>query len=215
MTFINMTARISLGLFAAMTWFCVGETLAGGLSLHPAADGMGYLSQTSVFNLDASNVRLFAENSDQALESGGMASGKDMVSAEDFEEPFFTANKMHMYLGLGSLLSAGLAAVTAPDYEGLTPAQRSVAQQDKGFHHYAGITAAALGGAAIASGFMFHWDDVSLENGLLDPDNLHMLLGILGTAGYALAVSQAPGGSHSGAGAAGAAAMLVGIYLTW
>ena len=31
-----------------------------------------------------------------------------------FEEPMFTGDKMHMYLGLGSIAAAAIAGVTAP-----------------------------------------------------------------------------------------------------
>jgi len=135
----------------------------------------------------------------------------------NFEESYFTSNKMHMYLGLGSLVAAGLTGLTAPDGEGVVTNQSS----KNTAHAYLAETTLALAGAAIASGLYLHWDDVNVENGLMDPDNLHMILTILGAAGYAYAISKAPGviggssNGHSGAGIAGAAFMLTGIAFEW
>ncbi|HXH72638.1 MAG TPA: hypothetical protein VNI58_07495, partial [Mariprofundaceae bacterium] len=132
---------------------------------------------------------------------------------EPFHESAFTANKMHGYLGIASLTAALLAGVSAPDNDG------GVAGQPikKGFHHYAGLTAAALGGAAVVSGLLLHADDITPD--FLDPDTAHMILGILGTAAYVYAVSKGPkvtgkgAGAHAAAGMAGAAVMATAIYL--
>lgn len=139
---------------------------------------------------------------------------------DNFQESWFTGNKMHMYLGLGSLLAAGITGLTAPDSEGVVatvPPQSSTNTT----HYYAANAAAALGGAAIVSGLFFHLEDINLDSGLLDPDMLHMLLGIAGTAAYVYAISKAPkvlGGppaGHPAAGIAGAGLMFTGILLEW
>jgi len=144
----------------------------------------------------------------------------DVPDQATFEESYFTANKMHMYLGIGSLVAAGLAGMTAPDAE--NPAV--VAQQKRSTnttHYYLGTAAAALGGAAVVSGLMLHLDDIQMNNGVLDPDTLHMVLTMLGTAGYVYAVSKGPrviGGpsnGHAAAGMAGAALMATGIAFEW
>jgi len=142
----------------------------------------------------------------------------DVPKDNHFEESYFTANKMHMYLGLGSILAAGLTAVTAPDSG--DGAVRTTGQSSKNSaHYYLANTAAALGGAAVVSGLLLHFDDI--ETDVMDPDTLHMVLTILGTAGYAYAISKAPkvvGGpsnGHAAAGIAGAALMATGIYFEW
>lgn len=134
------------------------------------------------------------------------------ASAEEnpFRESWFTANKIHGYLGLSSLILAGVAAATAPDDD-----DGAAVQSNRGTHHNAATAAAALGAASATSGFILHWDDVNLENGILDRDNLHMLLGVLATAGFIAAVSQAPEESHAGLGMAGGVAMGIGIVLEW
>lgn len=141
----------------------------------------------------------------------GDASLTEPTVEEPFRESWITANKIHGYLGLASLILAGVTAATAPDDNEGGPATRT----NKGTHHNAATAAAALGAAAVTSGFLLHWDDVSLENGLFDRDNLHMLLGILATAGYIAAVSQAPQESHAAFGIAGGVAMGIGIVLEW
>ncbi len=129
---------------------------------------------------------------------------------ETWHAPWLTGNKLHQYLGIGSLLAAGLAAVTAPESE-----DGGSTNDSKGFHHYAGWTAAGLAGAAVGTGLVFHLDDIRLRDGFLDPDNLHALLGILATTAYFVAVTSAPDTSHAGMGIAGAAAMLISIKLAW
>jgi len=162
---------------------------------------------------DLKPTLLLAEN------ETGTASDATPAAADDSgkygSQPFITGNNLHLVLGLGSLASAMAAAATAPDTEGQTAAQVQQNRNKKGFHHYAAYTAAALGGAAVASGLINHWDDFNLSDGLLDPDNLHVLLGLIGTAGYVIAVSKAPGNGHPGYGIAGGAAMVTAIAMTW
>jgi len=130
---------------------------------------------------------------------------------ERWHAPWITGNKLHQYLGIGSLVAAGLAAFSAPgDDEG-----GSGDGEGGGFHHTAGWTAAILGGAAVGTGLVFHLDDIRLRDGFLDPDNLHALLGIMATAAYFAAVNKAPGSGHGSMGELGAVAMLVSIKLAW
>lgn len=124
------------------------------------------------------------------------------ANAVEFRESWMTTNKLHQYLGLGSLAFAGLAAI-APKQDGKSP------------HHYLGLSAAYVGGAALASGLTFHYRDLSLRNAWRDPDNLHALLAALGVAGYLLAVNAAPDSSHPTYGIAGFASMALAIKITW
>lgn len=112
-----------------------------------------------------------------------------------------TLNKVHKYLGYASMVSAVLT--------GLSPKTAG------GPHELFGTAAAAFGAAAVLSGFAFHYEDINLAGGFGDPDNLHMLLGILGTAGYAVAVSSGEDGGHGGPGTLGALSMAMAIKLTW
>jgi len=181
-------------LMSAATQAVAGDVTTGSLDLYPS-------------NYDINHM-LLAQN-----DTGTQPQSTSAVQQDPFEESAFTANKMHGYLGIASLTAALLAGVTAPDNEGVAAGQPI----KKGFHHYAGLTAAALGGAAVVSGLMLHADDLTPD--FLDPDTAHMILGILGTAAYAYAVSKGPkvtgkgAGGHAAAGMAGAALMATAIYL--
>jgi len=123
----------------------------------------------------------------------------------EFEEDWLTANKVHKYLGIGSLSMAILAAIAPkPPKDNL----------DDGMHKDLAEAAALLGGAAIATGLVFHYDDI-FNNGFSDPDNLHALYTTIGVLGYALAVNDAPDAQHVGYGALGALSMIIGIKYTW
>lgn len=122
-----------------------------------------------------------------------------------YHERWLTANKVHKYLGIGSISAAGLTLLASGEAEGT----------DGGTHGQLAKLAAGLGGAAVLTGLIFHWDDISLANGFSDPDNLHMLLTTLGTLGYAKAVDLAPDEGHSGYGSFGAASMALGIKMVW
>lgn len=157
--------------------------------------------------LDESNGVLLARNDNNDHPAGESTD-------TPFEEPLITPDKLHGYLGVASFLAAVVAGATAPDSE--NPALNGQ-PAPKGVHHYAGLTAAALGGAAVLSGFLLHSED--LEPDFMDPDTAHMLLGVLSTAAYAYAVSKGPKkygmgtGQHAAAGIAGAGMMAFALYL--
>jgi hypothetical protein len=144
------------------------------------------------------------------------ASSVPNVPDSAFTKPAITANNVHMYLGLASLAFGGLTAISAP--EGYDPDLLNTV------HYKAAKLSWQLGAAAIGTGLWTHWDDFHLEDGLLDRDNLHVILGTLGVIGYYLAVKSAvdeynnngyPSSDHSSAGVFGGAAMLTAITLTW
>lgn len=186
-------ASAALIVLGAAAEAVAGDTNTGAINLYPSF-------------YDSSLIQL-AQN-----DTGTRSDAQSNVE-EPFEESAFTANKMHGYLGIASLTAALLAGVSAPDNEGAVAGQPI----KKGFHHYAGLTAAALGGAAVVSGLLLHADDITPD--FLDPDTAHMILGILGTAAYVYAVSKGPtmtgkgAGGHAAAGMAGAALMATAIYL--
>lgn len=182
----------------------------------PLAVGAGATGALLAPGLDSGRdwPRLAQTESGEGTEAeGGEGAERMHLTTEPEEkpwrEPFFTRNKLHKYLGLGSMACAIAAAVSAPESEG------GPVSDEKGFHHYAAKTAAGLGGAAIGTGLVFHWKDFSFRDGLLDPDILHMLLGTLGTAGYVIAVNSAPDAGHASAGMIGGAAMLLSIKIAW
>lgn len=131
-------------------------------------------------------------------------------ASEPYQDRMITANKLHKYLGIGSIIAAGLTMI-APK-----PEVNANGEVDNGGAHEAlADTAAGLGVGAIATGLAFHWDDITLSNSFKDPDNLHITLTTLGTLGYLAAVSEAPDSGHAGFGAGGAIAMAIGIKMVW
>ncbi|MBI3771832.1 MAG: hypothetical protein HY272_03930 [Gammaproteobacteria bacterium] len=137
-------------------------------------------------------------NEDEATEHAGVNTA---VTKPKFKEHLVTASKIHKYLGIGSL---GLAGLTL-----LAP------KEEDGAHEYLAKGAAALGVGAVITGLVFHWDDIELNQGFDNPDNLHALLTTLGTLGFLGAVSEAPASGHAGLGAGGAISMAIGIKMTW
>lgn len=117
----------------------------------------------------------------------------------DQELPWYSKNRMHKYLGLGSM-GLALATLAAP-------------KEEDGAHEKLATAAAVLGGAAVANGIYAHWDD--MEFTWDDPDTRHALLGALGTLGYILAVAKGGEGGHAAMGGLGAIAMGYAIKISW
>jgi hypothetical protein len=148
---------------------------------------------------------LLAGNEDQTL----AGEGSETEAPGSGDAPV-SGRKVHKYLGLGTLALFGLTALTAPD-----GGRNNTSRQNTGTHHQLGIATAAMAASTVASGLLVHWDDFHFEDGYADPDNLHVMLAGAGTLAMLYAVSVAPAHSHSGAGIAGGAAMVVAVKLTW
>ena len=145
------------------------------------------------------------------VSTGGDSDAMSEDKPEPYKERWLTANKIHKYLGLGSIAAAGMTLLTV----GAADEGENGGKADGGIHETFARTATGLGIGAVVTGLLFHWDDITLGNGFSDPDNLHMLLTTLGTLGYAEAVNRAPGDGHSGYGSAGALSMALGIKMVW
>lgn len=113
--------------------------------------------------------------------------------------PWYGANNVHKYLGLGSIALAGLTL--------LSP------KEENGPHEYFARGAAALGVAAVATGLYAHWDDIDAH--WSNPDTQHAVLGTLGALGILAAVAKGGKGDHAAYGGVGAVSMVVAIKLTW
>lgn len=137
--------------------------------------------------------------------------------AAEVEPPMFSSSNIHKYLGLGTLALA-VATAIAPkpaEVKGREPTPAEKDEQDSSTHAMLGKAAAAMAAATVTTGLLAHWDDFHLEDGLLDPDNLHAMLGTAGALAILYAVSQAPDAQHAGTGVAGGVAMGIAIKLTW
>ncbi|MAR89592.1 MAG: hypothetical protein SV765_14735 [Pseudomonadota bacterium] len=120
---------------------------------------------------------------------------------EQYQPHWLTGSKAHQYLGLGALALVALAAVSP--------------KEEDSAHEYFAVSATALAAGAATTGFIYHWDDFHFEDGFTDPDNLHMMLGLLGTLAMVAAVSEAPEAGHAGPGILGGVAMGTAIKITW
>jgi hypothetical protein len=166
-----------------------------------AMDGGGLVSgpwQSTSFQNTRSGL-LLAQVGTPDAGSGKPRSRPAAEGTQAEEAPWYGRNNMHKYLGLGSLALAGLS-VLAPKEKG-------------GAHEQLANGAAALGGAAIATGFYAHGDDIDYT--WSDPDTRHAVYGILGTLGYLIAVSRGGEGGHAAAGALGAVSMVAAIKIIW
>jgi hypothetical protein len=199
--------------------------LAAGLCL-AALTTTGYAAESSL-DLSLPSSRYFAQDSKSFMLAANdtevikaKSNSAPVTPAAEFEPPLITGSNVHKYLGLGTIVLAGLTMVTNPG-EGCEHNCAANAPRDtNGIHGQLGKATAAMAVATVASGLMAHWDDFSLEDGWSDPDNLHVLLGITGAALMAYAVeksaSQSTGTvSHAGMAEVGAIGMLLAIKLTW
>lgn len=135
-----------------------------------------------------------------------MSSSTTLQSEEPFKTPWFTGNKAHQYLGLSSLALGALAAIVPkPDED----------DYESSLHHQLALGATYLGGAAVGTGLVFHYKDLSMKKMFRNPDNLHALLAVIGTAGFLLAVNAAPDESHATPGIIGIVGMASAIKITW
>ncbi len=130
------------------------------------------------------------------------------------KDPLFSTDKLHEYLGLGTIILAAATAITAP--EGCEGNCTNNQPMTSGTHQNLGRATRAMALSALATGLLFHWDDMHLfEDGIKDPDTQHWLLAGGGALLLANAVSKAPASSHSTQAELGALMMLVGIKITW
>lgn len=173
-------------------------------------------AQTYVQNAGA--FMLAANETEVLVKKRGDAPPK--AATPDYEPPLISGSNAHKYLGLGTIVLAGLTAITASEgCEGIScPA--NAPRDVTGTHAKLAYATTAFAAATIATGLLSHWDDFSLEDGWSDPDNLHVLLGVTGAALMAYAVQQSAiqttgKVSHAGMAELGALGMLVAIKLTW
>ncbi len=187
--------------------------LAGATVTHADESNQAMLYTDLNFNVELLESDILL--ADNRVPSG--ATTVPNIPDSAFKKPAFTENDLHMYLGLASMALGVLTAVSADGAEGDQDLLNTV-------HYKASKGAWQLGAAAVGTGLWAHWDDFHLEDGLLDRDNLHVILGTLGVIGYYLAVKDAvdeynslgfPSEDHSNAGMFGGAAMLTAIVITW
>jgi len=197
--FVRLSLAAAIGLFLATP--AIAQENGVSLGLHEWDLGI---------DLSSSDIILAA--------NGGASTYRTAVPNipdSAFEKPAVTENNLHMYLGLASLAMGGVAAMTVP---------KDQTDLLNTFHYKAAKASWQLGAMAVGTGLYSHWNDFFIADGLLDRDNLHALLGLLGTLGYYLAVQSAVSDynnkgavtkDHASSGMLGGGAMTIAIALTW
>ena len=213
--FRNIAASVCMAVLSGMAYADTGVTYAdnGALNLSLPANGNFYTGnfQPKEFQPEKFKSAKFQPYLLAANEGGTIQEPAPLTPAHpaEFQTPWLTGNKLHQYLGLGTLALVGLTAISAPDNEGNTTPPTT------GTHQSLGRATAAMAAATVVSGLVMHWDDIYWEDSFFDPDKMHARLGALGALAMLYAVSIAPNSGHSSAGIAGGIAMGVAIKLTW
>jgi hypothetical protein len=217
--FRNIVASIWL---ATLSGIVYADDTAANLALPTAASfyTRNLLSLNSrSFN---SPAYLLAANEGDAIQ--GQAGVTPIPPAAEFQPPLMSGRKAHQYLGLGTVVLAGLTALAAPgkgcEHNNCPPASQQPPRQTSGTAHTRLARATAtMAVATVVTGLLYHWDDFHLEDGLTDPDNLHVMVAGTGALLMLYAVNKSAKSavptSHAATAELGAAAMVVAIKLTW
>lgn len=175
-------------------------------------------------NQQAGSPYLLAQNDTATGTVPSAPAAAAAVSAKpaEFKEPIFTLNKTHKFLGISTIAAAAATMLTAPGESCETncpPPSQQPPRNRTGTHAKLARATVALATATIVTGILAHWDDIHLDNGITDPDNLHALLGITGAFLMEKAVNKSAGSavpvSHAGEAELGALLMVVGIKMVW
>jgi hypothetical protein len=143
-----------------------------------------------------------------------------VTPAKEFNPPWMSGRKAHLYLGLGTVAFAGLTMLAAPDDGCESNCGAQPPRQTSGTTHTRLARAtAAMAVATVVTGLLYHWDDIHWEDPFTDPDKMHARLAAAGALLMLYAVNKSANSdvpvSHSGTAELGALAMLVAIKLTW
>jgi peptidoglycan/LPS O-acetylase OafA/YrhL len=151
----------------------------------------------------------------------GQAGGAFATPATEFHPPWISGRKVHQYLGLSTVVLAGLTVLATPEEScGNCQGTSQQPRQTSGTTHTRLARAtAAMAVATVMAGLLFHWNDIHLEDDFTDPDKLHARLAAAGALLMLYAVNKSEKSavpvSHAAMAELGAAAMVVAIKLTW
>ena len=206
-------AVLSGSVYADITFGNDGLPVAAGFY----TDNAQFLRSTDL----SSSSYLLAANEGDALQ--GQADVTTEAPEGKFEPPLMSGRKAHKYLGLGTVLFAGMTMLAAPGEaceHNCPPASQQPHRQTSGTTHTRlARTTAVLAAATVLTGLLYHWDDFHLDDGFSDPDNQHVMLAGTGAMLMLYAVNKSAHSSvptsHAGIAELGAAMMLVAIKLTW
>ena len=196
----------------------VGLCLAAFSGTVFAQDAAVALPSASVTYIkDYEAFKLAANETDAPVKNATGAAPE--VKKTEIEPSRMTGSKTHQYLGLATIVGAGLTALTAPEGCENNCSASSSPRQTNGTHAHLAKATVAMAAATIVTGVITHWDDIHFGDGFTDPDNLHVMLGVTGAALMAYAVNKSKNSSvpvsHAGIAEAGALGMVAAIKITW
>ena len=214
--FANAIAGICLAIFSGTVY---ADMTVGNDEL-PTAAGF-YTNNYQLLKSLSDNSPSFLLAASEGNTVQGQADAMPATPAAKFEPPWMSGRKAHQYLGLGTVLFAGLTAMAAPGEgcEQNCPPQPPPRETSGTTHTRLARTTAVLAVATVITGLLYHWDDFHLEDGFSDPDNQHVMLAGTGALLMLYAINKSAKSpvptSHAGIAGLGAASMLVAIKLTW
>jgi hypothetical protein len=176
-------------------------------------------SVSSAYVKDYESFKLAANDQETLVKKQNSTAPE--VKQSEFKPSWLTGSKVHQYLGLGTIVAAGLTAMAAPDdgCEGNCTATTTKPRETNGTHAKLAKATVAMAAATIVTGVLVHWDDIHVADGFIDPDNLHVILGVSGAALMAYAVNKSKNSSvpvsHAGIAELGALGMIAAIKITW
>lgn len=192
--------------------------LSGAAFAQDAALDIPPLSGTYI--KDKKSFRLAMNERDTLVKKSGSAAPE--IKNPEFEPALVSGSNAHKYLGLATIVAAVATAASAPGEgceKNCPPPSQLPPRETNGTHAKLAKATVALAAATIVTGVIAHWDDFHVEDGLTDPDNLHVLLGVTGAALMAYAVNKSANSSvpvsHAGMAEAGALGMAAAIKITW
>jgi hypothetical protein len=120
-----------------------------------------------------------------------------VTPATEFQPPWISGRKVHQYLGLSTVVLAGLTMATAPggDCENCQATSQQPRQTSGTTHTRLARATAAMAVATVMAGLLFHWNDIYWEDSFTEKSTVPV--------------------SHAAMAELGAAAMVVAIKLTW
>ena len=197
----------------------IGILLTGLLLLVCSSSGYAVQAASRASQNTGHESVMLAANETYAPTQNTSTPDVSPVAQLAYQPPLLTGSNAHMYLGLATIVAAVATAATAPGSCDQNCPNPAPPRDVSGTHAQLAKATVGLAAATITTGLLVHWDDFYLEDGITDPDNLHVLLGVSGAALMAYAVNKSMNSpvkvSHSGMAELGTAIMLVGIKLTW
>jgi hypothetical protein len=207
---MNVKLRSSMALAGAAMLAWTGLAGAQEMPLDLSTPAQAYAQKAMPLMLAANDSMAPAKTSSNIVKP----------AQDEFEPALFSGSNAHMVLGLATVVTALATGATAPgegcehNCTGPQPPRET-----NGTHAKLAKATVALAAATVATGLYYHWDDFHMEDGLTDPDNLHVILGMTGAALMAYATAKSAGSttpvSHAGMGMAGAYGMIAAVKIAW